>query len=251
MYKAFHNTPFGGIINASELGMYSKLDCEEHPPAGPNKDDLLLSNEELSPELQDDLVKHEASSEGENPELPESYGYTQLSHRVSARQVPQSIYNTRARHPKGRYAQRNSKTPQGKRRGTLGEYANELMYSTPMAKRPRYDQGLTPGEEYCGPTPRRERGLKKLSVRVRDMVFEKKSTTYKQVANELIKEFEIPMASTEKEFGEDGSVGCSDEEHGNKEEKNVRRRVYDALNVLIAAGVLKKHGKNVSKEEHP
>lgn len=30
-----------------------------------------------------------------------------------------------------------------------------------------------------------------------------------------------------------------------KWEKNVRRRVYDALNVLYAAGVLKKNGKNV------
>lgn len=31
-----------------------------------------------------------------------------------------------------------------------------------------------------------------------------------------------------------------------KWEKNVRRRVYDALNVLYAAGVLKKEGKHVS-----
>ncbi len=31
-----------------------------------------------------------------------------------------------------------------------------------------------------------------------------------------------------------------------KWEKNVRRRVYDALNVLYAAGVLKKDGKHVS-----
>ena len=31
---------------------------------------------------------------------------------------------------------------------------------------------------------------------------------------------------------------------GNKEQ-NVKRRVYDALNVLIAANVLKKSGKNV------
>lgn len=30
-----------------------------------------------------------------------------------------------------------------------------------------------------------------------------------------------------------------------KWEKNVRRRVYDALNVLYAAGVLKKEGKHV------
>lgn len=32
-----------------------------------------------------------------------------------------------------------------------------------------------------------------------------------------------------------------------KEEQNVKRRVYDALNVLIAAGVLIKEGKKVRK----
>lgn len=32
-----------------------------------------------------------------------------------------------------------------------------------------------------------------------------------------------------------------------KEEQNVKRRVYDALNVLIAAGVLIKEGKKVKK----
>jgi len=30
-----------------------------------------------------------------------------------------------------------------------------------------------------------------------------------------------------------------------KDEHNVKRRVYDALNVLIAAGMLQKHGKEV------
>ena len=35
-----------------------------------------------------------------------------------------------------------------------------------------------------------------------------------------------------------------------KWEKNVRRRVYDALNVLYAAGVLKKEGKHVSCDKN-
>ncbi|KRX05110.1 hypothetical protein PPERSA_06744 [Pseudocohnilembus persalinus] len=35
------------------------------------------------------------------------------------------------------------------------------------------------------------------------------------------------------------------EVQGAKEEQNVKRRVYDALNVLIAAGVIKKEGKQV------
>ena len=35
-----------------------------------------------------------------------------------------------------------------------------------------------------------------------------------------------------------------------KWEKNVRRRVYDALNVLYAAGVLKKDGKYVQCDKN-
>ena len=34
-----------------------------------------------------------------------------------------------------------------------------------------------------------------------------------------------------------------------KDEQNVKRRVYDALNVLIAADVLKKEGKKVFSNE--
>ena len=32
---------------------------------------------------------------------------------------------------------------------------------------------------------------------------------------------------------------------GGKEEQNIKRRVYDALNVLISSGILKKEGKKV------
>ena len=42
-----------------------------------------------------------------------------------------------------------------------------------------------------------------------------------------------------------------DEDNQIRDEKNVRRRVYDALNVLIAAGVLSKCGKNVVYQNMP
>lgn len=35
----------------------------------------------------------------------------------------------------------------------------------------------------------------------------------------------------------------------NREEQNIKRRVYDALNVLIALGVLRKDGRNVISEK--
>ena len=80
---------------------------------------------------------------------------------------------------------------------------------------------------------RMNRGLKILSARVREVVKGEGSITYKQVADRLMKE--------EKE-AETGSA---------KEEKNVRRRVYDALNVLIAAGMLRKQGKFISWRTEP
>ena len=108
---------------------------------------------------------------------------------------------------------------------------------------------------------RKKRGLKILSVKVQELVFKKKSTTYKDVANELIKQ----LRESKSEIGDlddcdsgDGSEedDASEEmprkqdkdacEMQQKWEKNVRRRVYDALNVLYAAGVLQKHGKHVS-----
>jgi hypothetical protein len=50
-----------------------------------------------------------------------------------------------------------------------------------------------------------------------------------------------------KQIHNSGSKNNQDENRGiEKWEKNVKRRVYDALNVLYAAGVLRKEGKLVS-----
>lgn len=98
-------------------------------------------------------------------------------------------------------------------------------------------------------TARSERGLKRLSVKVRDLVFKLKETSYKDVANKLIEEL-----VTDGEYDEYGRKLDKKSSHDKKtkEEKNVRRRVYDALNVLIASGVLKKNAnKNVLYEEKP
>ena len=75
------------------------------------------------------------------------------------------------------------------------------------------------------PSSRGNKGLKKLSVAVKTLIVTHGAMTYKDVADRLISK----MEDTEAE----------------KEEKNIRRRVYDALNVLIAAEVLVKEGKEV------
>lgn len=83
------------------------------------------------------------------------------------------------------------------------------------------------------------KGLKLLSVVVRDIVIERQLTTYKEVADVILKE-------TIKEE----HLNTSDRLEIVKEEQNIKRRVYDALNVLIAAGVLQKEGKKVRKSDN-
>jgi len=60
-----------------------------------------------------------------------------------------------------------------------------------------------------------------LSSRAFKIVLELKSTTYKEVALRLLKE-----------------LAMENELDATNEETNVKRRVYDALNVLIAVGIL-------------
>ncbi|KRX01514.1 hypothetical protein PPERSA_01417 [Pseudocohnilembus persalinus] len=82
------------------------------------------------------------------------------------------------------------------------------------------------------------RGLRKLSLKVKQIVQEKKKTSYKDVAETLVKQM--------KELYN----GHLSEKEQQKDEQNIKRRVYDALNVLIAANVIQKHGKVVSSIEN-
>jgi E2F/DP family winged-helix DNA-binding domain len=75
-------------------------------------------------------------------------------------------------------------------------------------------------------TLRSKNGLKILSWKVKDIVEKLGNSTYQEVADYLVKE-------TENNYGD------------TKHEKNIRRRVYDALNVLIAVGILDKTDKKV------
>ena len=65
------------------------------------------------------------------------------------------------------------------------------------------------------------KGLKILSSRVKSILMNKRPTSYREVAEELIKDLNVINKN---------------------EEKNILRRVYDALNVLIAADVVGKEG---------
>lgn len=74
------------------------------------------------------------------------------------------------------------------------------------------------------------KGLRHFSKRVCDKVKTKMVTTYKEVADELVSE----------------CVGNSDSPTFLYDQKNIRRRVYDALNVLMALDIIVKNKKDIT-----
>nr|XP_019560285.2 transcription factor Dp-like isoform X3 [Aedes albopictus] len=74
------------------------------------------------------------------------------------------------------------------------------------------------------------RGLRHFSMKVCEKVKEKGKTTYNEVADELVAE------ETQSHAGVDPA---------SYDQKNIRRRVYDALNVLMAMNIISKEKKEI------
>ena len=70
-----------------------------------------------------------------------------------------------------------------------------------------------------------DKGLRHFSAKVSAKVEEKGCTTYNEVADELVREFDFDLEKCDH--------------------KNIRRRVYDALNVLMAIDIIQKDKKEI------
>ncbi|XP_018443980.1 transcription factor-like protein DPA isoform X1 [Raphanus sativus] len=77
-------------------------------------------------------------------------------------------------------------------------------------------------------------GLRQFSVMVCQKLEAKKITTYKEVADEIISDFATIKQNAEKPL--------NDNEYN---EKNIRRRVYDALNVFMALDIIARDKKEI------
>uniref|UniRef100_A0AC34QGF0 Transcription factor n=1 Tax=Panagrolaimus sp. JU765 TaxID=591449 RepID=A0AC34QGF0_9BILA len=88
-------------------------------------------------------------------------------------------------------------------------------------------------QRFCR-TADKSRGLRHFSTKVCEKVKEKGRTNYNEVADELVSEYfdslTTPPQSSEKQ---------------QYDMKNIRRRVYDALNVLMAMNVIEKEKKEI------
>lgn len=75
------------------------------------------------------------------------------------------------------------------------------------------------------------KGLRHFSMKVCEKVQKKGTTSYNEVADELVAEF----SSTDNHISPNESQAY--------DQKNIRRRVYDALNVLMAMNIISKEKK--------
>ena len=94
------------------------------------------------------------------------------------------------------------------------------------------------------------RGLRHFSLKVCEKVKQKGITSYNCVADELVNEFcsyQQKQGSQTSAFP--GSIKPSTQsssiDYWMYDQKNVRRRVYDALNVLMAMNIISKHKKEI------
>lgn len=113
--------------------------------------------------------------------------------------------------------------------------ANIISPTMSHASRRRHDSDNDPPAEYT--TKRRKhadkvgKGLRHFSMKVCEKVRNKGFTSYNEVADELVLEFAA------------GMHGSADSQQ--YDQKNIRRRVYDALNVLMAMNIISKEKKEI------
>ncbi|XP_059048887.1 transcription factor Dp-1 isoform X2 [Achroia grisella] len=117
----------------------------------------------------------------------------------------------------------------------VSEQKDLSSFTMSHASRRRHDSDNDPPAEYT--TKRRKhadkvgKGLRHFSMKVCEKVRTKGFTSYNEVADELVLEFAA------------GMHGSADSQH--YDQKNIRRRVYDALNVLMAMNIISKEKKEI------
>ncbi|CAI5736364.1 unnamed protein product [Peronospora destructor] len=102
-------------------------------------------------------------------------------------------------------------------------------------KKPMSAASTLANQSFTSPSPGKKRkflkinkGLRHFSMKVCQKVEEKHVTSYNEVADELVREF-VTMRPNDSVY----------------DEKNIRRRVYDALNVLMAMDIISKERKEI------
>jgi len=135
-------------------------------------------------------------------------------------------------------------------------YADEDSASGPVLKKRKYYAAMGAGanrsddedDEDCDENDGDKFwcGLRTISERVLQVLLEKRTTTYKQVSDMITNDEAQKLSFLEA--GEEGGNKkiLQQKELNRKRIKNLRRRVYDSLNVLLACGIFTKERKKVT-----
>ena len=89
----------------------------------------------------------------------------------------------------------------------------------------------------------KRKGLRHFAIRVRNKVEHKGVTTYNEVADELLEEERVAERQDHPHTNFSIDKDLLNNSGPIIDEKNIRRRVYDSLNVLMAMGIIRKDKK--------
>lgn len=117
-------------------------------------------------------------------------------------------------------------TPNSGKKRRMDCMENDLLDSAERKRGKRLPSAGRSGGDKSG------KGLRHFSMKVCEKVQQKRTTSYNEVADELVQEFSDP----------DKHLSPTDQAY---DQKNIRRRVYDALNVLMAMNIISKEKKEI------
>lgn len=137
----------------------------------------------------------------------------------------------------GRQARAEGAGPTASARSRAAAAVGAAASSKPVPFRRQDDGSWLPDEGSWLQDPINVRGLRSVSVRMCHLLRQKQTCTCNEVADQLTEE---SQAATTRERADAKSDSDSP-----VPEKNLRRRIYDALNVLASAGVVEKDGEVV------
>uniref|UniRef100_A0A1B6E6M2 Transcription factor n=1 Tax=Clastoptera arizonana TaxID=38151 RepID=A0A1B6E6M2_9HEMI len=110
-------------------------------------------------------------------------------------------------------------------------FISPILDHSGSRKRQEAEDDLVP-EYKRRKTEKGGKGLRHFSMKVCEKVRKKGTTSYNEVADELVSEFTNPTYA----------ASTPDQQY---DQKNIRRRVYDALNVLMAMNIISKEKKEI------
>jgi hypothetical protein len=229
--------PLSGALLASSAGNQQSSKTR-HPFLLPStdffvgeQDSLLLSESDIFQSAAA-VAQKQLAKENENPRRGRPATATNSSHRTIAALQPAATVMKRtagkvmahltpklSAAPEARslfYAAVNKASPSPHRSASAAAFYGTV---DPSSAHPDKDAAAAAAKNPI------DKGLRHFSAKVSAKVEEKGCTTYNEVADELVREFDFDLEKCDH--------------------KNIRRRVYDALNVLMAIDIIQKDKKEI------